>query len=83
VTRALRSLGGDPQTRKTASGDAYRTDNGNVIVDTRFAPMDDPRALDASVRAVPGVVDTGLFLGMADVVLIGTPDGVERLVARR
>ena len=56
-----------------------KTINRNYILDTRFPPMDDPAALDASVRAVPGVVDTGLFLGMADVVLVGTPDGLDRL----
>lgn len=78
VARAFVALGGEPSVRR--DGDAvYRTDNGNLILDTRLAPMDDPRAVDAALRAVPGVVDTGLFLGMADTVLVGTEEAVEVL----
>ena len=78
VIRAFIALGAEPVVRQ-ADGEPYNTDNGNLILDTRFAPMDDPHSIDRAVRAVPGVVDTGLFLGMADLVLVGTPDGVERL----
>ncbi len=79
VVRAFKALGGDPCVRM--AGEArYLTDNGNLIIDTKLAPLPDPRAMDAQLRAVPGVVDTGLFLGMADEVLIGTQSGVERLV---
>ena len=49
----------------------YCTDNGNWILDTRFPPIDDPAKVDASIRRIPGVVDNGLFLEMADVVLVG------------
>jgi len=47
------------------------SDNGNHIFDCGIEPIDDPAKLDAAIRAIPGVVGTGLFLGMADVVLIG------------
>ncbi len=79
VERALRKLGAEPLLRKTDAGATYHTDNGNVILDARFAPLGDPRATHAAVRALPGVVDTGLFLGMAHVVLVGHADRVERL----
>jgi len=78
VARELESLGGKP-TRRQAAGEPYLTDNGNPILDTHFDPIADPLGLDAAIRAIPGVVDTGLFLGMADLVLVGGEDGVERL----
>lgn len=78
VARGISALGGRPTLRMEADA-AYLTDNGNVILDTRLEPLDDPRATDAALRGIPGVVDTGLFLDMADEVLVGAEDGVERL----
>ena len=54
------------------------SDAGNPIYDLACGPIDDPAALDRALRAIPGVVETGLFVGRADVVLIGRADGVER-----
>jgi ribose 5-phosphate isomerase A len=77
----LRGLGCDP-VLWTADGKAALTDNGNYILDCRLArPLRDPYEFDAQARAVPGVVGTGLFLGMADVVLVG--DDQFNLVAER
>jgi ribose 5-phosphate isomerase A len=53
------------------AGGPLATDNGNNILDCQVGPIDDPNHLEASLLAVPGVVGTGLFLGMAHVVLIG------------
>jgi ribose 5-phosphate isomerase A len=47
------------------------TDNGNCVLDCSVEPIRDPNALETSIRAIPGVVGTGLFLGMADTVLVG------------
>jgi ribose 5-phosphate isomerase A len=78
VTRHLRALGGAPTARR--AGDApYRTDNGNAILDTDFGPIDDPARLDAAVRRIPGVVDDGIFLDMASLVLVGDPGQVRKL----
>jgi ribose 5-phosphate isomerase A len=59
--------------------DQMITDNGNLTVDCGLAaPLSDTRAartLQADLRAIPGVVDTGLFLGTAERVLVGYPDG--------
>ena len=48
------------------------TDNGNHILDCETDPIPDAARLEADIRAIPGVVGTGLFLGMADIVLVGT-----------
>jgi len=53
------------------NGKVFVTDNGNSILDCGISPLGDPHALEQQIRAIPGVVGTGLFLGMADTVLIG------------
>jgi ribose 5-phosphate isomerase A len=55
------------------------TDNGNQILDCLTGPIDNPSDLDRAIRALPGVVGTGFFLGMAERVLEG--DDSFRLVA--
>jgi ribose 5-phosphate isomerase A len=61
------------------------TDAGNWIYDLATGPIDDPGALDRALRGVPGVVETGLFVGRADVVIVADEGGVRRLerAARR
>jgi ribose 5-phosphate isomerase A len=49
----------------------FVTDNGNHILDCRIEPIADPPRLELDIRAIPGVVGTGLFLGIADTVLVG------------
>jgi ribose 5-phosphate isomerase A len=56
-----------------------RTDAGNVIYDVACGTIVDPRALDLKLRAIPGVVETGLFVGRADLVIVATPNGVRRI----
>ncbi|MBI4705245.1 MAG: ribose 5-phosphate isomerase A [Deltaproteobacteria bacterium] len=79
VVRELGSLGAEGKLRPAAEGGTFRTDNGNLIVDADFGPIADPAGLDAAIRRIPGVVDTGLFLGMADLVLVGDETGVREL----
>lgn len=65
-----------PRLRTGADGDPYRTDNGGEILDLHLpAPLETPAELDRALRATTGVVETGLFLGLADRVLVGRPDG--------
>lgn len=52
-----------------------RSDNGNLLADGRFEPIEDPEGLAAQLDAVPGVVGHGLFLGMTDLLLVGRADG--------
>jgi ribose 5-phosphate isomerase A len=76
--RRLLALGLRPEVR-LHDGAPFVTDNGNRILDCAVGPLDDPAALDAALRAVPGVVATGLFLGTASLVLVGREGGVEEL----
>lgn len=83
VARHLRKLGGTPKRRSKAGGDfPYQTDNQNWILDTDFGPIDEPATLDVAIRRIPGVIGTGLFLGMADVVLVGEESGVREIRRR-
>ena len=55
----------------TQDGRLFVTDNGNHILDCRIEPIADAPRLELDIRAIPGVVGTGLFLNMADTVLVG------------
>ncbi|HMJ13718.1 MAG TPA: ribose-5-phosphate isomerase RpiA [Polyangiaceae bacterium] len=57
----------------------WRTDSGNFIYDVHSGPIRDPRSLDAALHAVPGVVETGLFCGRAQRVIVAGPDGIREL----
>jgi ribose 5-phosphate isomerase A len=69
VIRELSRLGGRPTVRATG-GQPFLSDNGNVVVDCAVSPIERPAELHAEIRAIPGVVDTGLFLGTAQTVLV-------------
>jgi ribose 5-phosphate isomerase A len=77
--RFLRGLGCVPTLRQAEGGGPYVTDNGNYIYDCKFARIDDPRALDEKLSHRAGIVETGLFLDMADTVLLAGTDSVETL----
>ena len=70
VCRRWLEARGYPAELRTADGAPIVTDNGNRILDCRVGPIADARALDATIRALPGVVGTGLFVGMAPTVLV-------------
>jgi ribose 5-phosphate isomerase A len=53
----------------------FRTDNGNIILDCRFADLSDAARLALELKQIPGVVEHGLFLGFAPLVIIGHADG--------
>jgi ribose 5-phosphate isomerase A len=71
----LRDIGLTPKVRM-AGPERYVTDNGNHILDCEISALDDPASLDRSLHEIPGVAGTGLFLAMADIVLIQTDNGV-------
>ncbi len=70
----LRAAGADPVLRRVADGSPFRTDGGNVILDCALA-IPDPAVLHSRLKALTGVVETGLFVGMATRVIVGTPSG--------
>lgn len=74
--RRLAALGCVPDVR-LHDGRPFITDNGNQILDCRISALEHPDDLERRLRAIPGVVGTGLFLGMADEILIQTGTTVE------
>ena len=61
----------------------FVTDNFNVIFDCATGPIDDPARLERRIRAIPGVIDVGLFLGTADLVVVADGGSVRELVRRK
>jgi len=84
VTSRIKMMGGRPELRERMDGSGpYVTDNGNFIVDVDFGIIEDPKSLDAELKRIPGVIETGLFIGMADKAYIGTKTGVKTLQKTR
>lgn len=76
VIRALRALECEPILRLASEGGPFLTDNGNEILDCRFEDgIADPRALERELAAIPGLVESGLFIDLAHVLVIGDEDG--------
>lgn len=81
--RFLRSLGAAVTLRKTTDGQPVTTDNGNLLLDCRFSDgIDDPAALEEALAHRAGVVETGLFLGLATEAVVASASGVETLERR-
>jgi len=77
VARAIEGLGGDPELRAASRKDGpVVTDNGNLVLDADFGASDEPADLADALASIPGVVAHGLFVGMADEVIVGEKDGV-------
>ena len=77
--RRLAALGCEPVLRTGPDGGPFTTDEGNRILDCRFGPIADPEAVAAAIRAVPGVVEHGLFLDFAAIAYVAGPGHVEVL----
>jgi ribose 5-phosphate isomerase A len=77
VRRAIRELGGTPTLRAAERKDGpVVTDNGNLVLDADFGTIAEPGALATDLATVPGVVEHGLFVDVADEVHVGSEDGV-------
>ncbi len=72
----LSTLGCKPLLR-VKNGEAYITDNGNYIVDCKFKRIDEPAKLERRIDEIPGVVEIGLFVGLANKVIVGKKDKIE------
>ena len=70
---------GDLKQRMNVDGSPYITDNGNFIIDCHFGRIEKPEALSGAFTQVPGVVENGLFLGIADVAIIAGEEGITLL----
>ena len=70
----------DPELRlRTRDGETVVTDSGNYIIDAHLGAISDPLVLDAELNWIPGVVENGLFTGIADEVVIGSADGTHEI----
>lgn len=78
VQRQIAELGGAAEVRMR-DGAPFITTERNRILDCDFGPIDEPAALARALSDVPGAVEHGLFVDLADVVIVGRPDGVETL----
>jgi ribose 5-phosphate isomerase A len=75
----LRSLGGDPALRLKDDGKPFRTDHGNVILDTNFGQINNPTQLAAQMKSHAGIVEHGMFLGLTTRVVVADPNGIRIL----
>ncbi len=75
VVREIAKLGLKPKIRRDHEGHEVYSDNGNLILDCGVSRMRNPRRLECDLLSIPGVVGTGLFLQMADVVLVLSAGG--------
>lgn len=79
ASERLRALGCKPVQRTESGGSSYVTDNGHSILDCAVGPIDQPAELERAIVAIPGVLGTGLFVGMADTVIVQRGNEVEVL----
>ncbi|MDJ0578140.1 MAG: ribose-5-phosphate isomerase RpiA [Xenococcaceae cyanobacterium MO_234.B1] len=72
VMNALSKLGGKPELRMgIKKAGPVVTDQGNLVVDVKFDSIDNPEELEKTINNIPGVLENGLFVGVADIVLVG------------
>ena len=81
VIRSIGKLNGVPSLRG-GSGKLgpVVSDNGNFIVDADFGAISNPEELNAELKKIPGIIETGLFLGYTDIAYIGTEKGIRKIV---
>ncbi|WP_066412907.1 ribose 5-phosphate isomerase A [Halorubrum aethiopicum] len=82
VAEAVRAAGGEATLRRAERKDGpVVTDNGNLLLDCAFGEIPEPEALSGTLAGTPGVLEHGLFVGLADEVHVGTAEGVRILEA--
>jgi ribose 5-phosphate isomerase A len=79
VEEKIASLGASVKWRTRPDGSPYITDNGNPILDCSFGRIEDPPALARKLSDMPGVLEHGLFIGLATLVLVGKGNSVEEI----
>lgn len=82
ATREIAALGLKPKLRIDADGAEFISDNGNLILDCAVREIRHPARLERDLLTIPGVVGTGLFIGLADLVLVAMGDGKIKTLRR-
>ncbi|MBN8593788.1 MAG: ribose-5-phosphate isomerase RpiA [Anaerolineae bacterium] len=75
----LEDLGASVKVRQKADGSTFITDQGNIILDARFGPLPDPAALATLLKARTGIVEHGLFIGLATQVIVAETVGIRMM----
>jgi ribose 5-phosphate isomerase A len=83
VEKKILALGGSPKLRTKSDGSPYLTDNGNQILDCSFGKIAEPAALACYLSETPGVVEHGLFIGLAKAAIVGRGTSVTEIEARQ
>jgi ribose 5-phosphate isomerase A len=76
----LESIGARVSVRQASKGTLFKTDQGNLIIDCNFGPIAQPSSLAATLSERAGIVEHGLFLGLATVVIVAGAEGVRHLM---
>ena len=84
VQRRITAAGGKPVLKqaKNKLGPVI-TDNGNAIINAYFGTINNPSKLEKELKLIPGVVETGLFINLADTAYVGTPSAIEKIEKKR
>jgi ribose 5-phosphate isomerase A len=77
TAREIEVLTKSKVTLRQRNGAPFKTEAGHVIVDVHLSRIDNPREFEIFLNQIPGVVETGLFVGRTDLLIVGTPQGVE------
>ena len=83
TAREIERVTGSRVVLRERDGSPFKTEAGNMIVDVHFARIDNPGDLETALKLIPGVVETGLFVDRTNMLIVGTPQGVETHHASR
>ena len=79
VADALREMGGEPELR-LCDGEPFVSDNRNHMIDWRYGPLSEPASLEHQLKSMSGVVDSGIFAGLAHRVIVAGAEGLREMV---
>src|ERR1700686_4686709 len=82
IEKKIAGLGAAPKLRTTRDGSPYLTDNGNQILDCSFGKIEDPAKLARELSGIPGIVEHGLFVRLAKLVMVGRGNSVDKIQAK-
>jgi ribose 5-phosphate isomerase A len=80
--RYIESLGAKAEVRLHADGSTFVTDSGNMILDCNFGPLANPADLAANLKARAGILEHGLFLGLATDVIVAGKEGIRHIIRK-
>ena len=83
TAREIQRLTKSPVVLRERNGAPFKTEAGNLIVDVHLVRIEQPAHLEMALNQIPGIVETGLFVGRTDILIVGTASGTETLRAKK